>query len=243
MIITPEQFPDERRKDPKRRAEAVVFDALAESDHCGHALYEWGAPGRPHRTDYALWLESVARFAIEVKGGCYTLDGADWYLHTPNGQQAKPSPLRQADDAAIDLRNEINDKTGFWVFIIPVVVFPHMERNAAIESCARRTNVKVIWGTERLLADLEAAAQEVGIKHPPRASHIANEVRAVTDGGNAADKDDADDEPVDGDESAQSGNGAAAAAPPVEHLELSAAHITIHHVERLIVQQAPDCGF
>ena len=52
MITTPELFPDERRHDPKRRAEATVFDTLAECQRAGHALYEWGASDRPHRTDF-----------------------------------------------------------------------------------------------------------------------------------------------------------------------------------------------
>ncbi|MDE2813119.1 MAG: nuclease-related domain-containing protein [Gemmatimonadota bacterium] len=240
MLIIPELFPPERRHDPKRRAEAGVFDNFAGSPRRGHAIYEWGALGRPHCTDFALWLEDVARFAIEVKGGRYTYEvtTGQWYLHTPEGLVARPSPLRQADDSAIDLRNEINDKTGFRVFIIPVVVFPDMERNAAIESCAQRTNVKVVWGTGSLIADLEAAAQGVVINHPPRAKHIANEVRAVTHGAGAADGEAADKEVLGEEESARSGN--TAAGPAVEQLELTAAHITIHHVEQLIVQQATD---
>ena len=107
MIITPEQFPIERRNDPKRQAEAAVYDALAESDTSGHAIYEWGAPGRRHHTDFATWCENVGRFAIEVKGGQYSLDAEreQWYLHTPDGGlEAKSSPLQQADDSAMGLR-------------------------------------------------------------------------------------------------------------------------------------------
>ena len=234
MITTPEQFPQERRHDPKRQAEAAVFDALASSDRCGHALYEWGAPGRPHRTDFALWLESVGRFAIEVKGGQYTLDGDRWLLHTPDGGlDAKGSPLQQADDAAMDLRNEIYRNTGFKVFVVPVVVFPDMALDPAIERCAQRTNVRVIWGTERLLADLEAVARRIVVDHPPRANYIQNEVRAITVG--------ADRSTDSGHPRTDTASGAA-----VEQLELAGATITIHHVERLIVQQAPDpmpdCG-
>ena len=158
MITTPKEFPLERRADPKRRAEATVFDALAGSGASGHALYEWGAPGRPHRTDFALWLENTGRFAIEVKGGRYTLESAQWFLRTPHGLEAKSSPLRQADDAAMDLRNEIHRQTGFKVLIIPVVVFPDMTPDPVIEQHAARTNVKVVWGTEHLLADLETVA-------------------------------------------------------------------------------------
>ena len=239
MIITPEQFPIERRNDPKRRAEAAVFDVLAESDRCGHALYERGAPGRSRRTDFALWLENVGRFAIEVKGGDYAFDPEleQWMLHTPDGLEAKSSPLQQADDSAMGLRNQIYRQVGFKVFIIPVVVFPDMAPDAVIEQYAQSTNVRVIWGTEHLLADLEAVARRIVVDHPPRASYIKNEVRAVTVGAHAeSDRANGSRQPR-----------ADQAEPAVERMELhGAASITIHHVERLVVQQAPDpmpdCG-
>ena len=238
MITTPEQFPIERRDDPKRRAEAAVFDALLQSGASGHAIYEWGPPGRPRRTDFALWLENIGRFAIEVKGGVYSLDGADWFLHAPDGSlEAKSSPLAQADDAAMGLRNEIDRQAGFKVFIIPVVVFPDMAPDPVIEQYAQSTNVRVIWETEHLLADLEAVARRIVVDHPPRASYIKNEVRAVTVGAAAeSDKTTGSRQPR-----------ADQAEPAVERMELhGAASITIHHVERLIVQQAPDpmpdCG-
>ncbi len=248
MITTPEQFPQERRNDPKRRAEAIVFDTLAQSQRPGHALYEWSAPGRCHQTDFAVWLEGVGRFAIEVKGGTYTLrrDSDQWFLHTPDGGlQTRPSPLRQAADAALDLYNEIEEQTRYKLFVIPVVVFPDMAPDPVIDRYAGCTNVQVIWGTENLIADLAAIANRVGVNHPPKGSHIANEVRAVTVGSDAA-------------HGAPSGETRSKAdtAPPVEQLELSGVGaITIHHVEhftvqrveKVIVQQAPDtlpdCGF
>ena len=39
-------FPDHRRQDPKRRAEARVYDALANFERNGHALYEFRYRGR-----------------------------------------------------------------------------------------------------------------------------------------------------------------------------------------------------
>ena len=153
--------------------------------------------------------------------------------------------MRQADDAAIDLRNEIYRNTGYKAFIIPVVVFTDMDPDPVIEEYAQRTNVKVIWGAKHLLTDLETAARRVGIDRPPSAKHIRNEVQAVTVGASA-------DESACSDESRSD----AEAAPTFEQLDLSAAtiYITIHHleqfnpqhVERLIVQQPPDpmpnCG-
>ena len=137
----------------------------------------------------------------------------------------------------MDLRNEIHGQTGYKVFIIPVVVFPDMAPDPAIEEYAQRTNVVVVWGAEYLLTDLEAAARRVGVDHPPRANYIRNEVGAVTVGGDPG-------KPTGSGETRSE----AAAATPVEQLEVSGvAAITINHVERLIVQQAPDpmpdCGF
>ena len=249
MITQPQEFPEERRRDPKRRAEATVFDTLAECQRAGHVIYEWGAAGRPHRTDFALWLENTGRYAIEVKGGEYTLrpESDQWYLRTPDGDlQAKSSPLHQADDSAMDLRNEIHEQTGYKVFVIPVVVFPDMAPDPVIQKYAQRTNVQVIWGAEYLLTDLDAAARRVGIDHPPRASYIRNEVRAATVGGDCG-------------AATRSGKtrNKADAMPPMEQLEVSGATINItiynleqfspQHVEQVIVQQSPDpmpdCGF
>ena len=248
MIITPERFPQERRNDPKRQAEAAVFDTLANSQSAGHALYEWSAPGRPHQIDFPLWLEGIGRFAIEVKGGDYSMrpESDQWFLHAPDGGlKSRPSPLRQAADAAMDLYDEIEEQTGYKLFVIPVVVFTDMALDPVIDRYAGCTNVKVIWGAQNLLADLKAIASQVGVKHPPIANHIRKEVRAVTVGANA-------------DEGSRSGNtrNEAPAAPPVEQLEVSGVgtmiihnveRLIIQNVERLIVQQAPDptpdCGF
>ena len=250
MIITPEQFPEERRNDPKRQAEAAVFDALAQSQRAGHAHYEWSAPGRDHQTDFALWLEGIGRFAIEVKGGDYTLrpERDQWFLHTPGGgPKSKRSPLRQAADAAMDLHNEIQDKAGFWAFVIPVVLFTDMAPDPVIDRYAQCTNVKVIWGAQNLIADLEAIAGQVVANHPPKASHVQNEVQSVTVG-------------CDADQGDPSGEtrSAADAAPPaeIEQPEVSGVGaMIIHHVEQFIVQRVdkvivqqapdtlPDCGF
>ena len=41
MITQPDQFPPDRRADPRRLAEARVFDAIQASDRPGLAIYEW----------------------------------------------------------------------------------------------------------------------------------------------------------------------------------------------------------
>ena len=40
MITQPQEFPQERRHDPKHRAEGAVFDILADCQRAGHFIYE-----------------------------------------------------------------------------------------------------------------------------------------------------------------------------------------------------------
>ena len=82
ISILPEEFPRQRRDDPKRQAEARVFDALQALDMAGHALYEFRKGGK--QVDFALWLDRLARFASQVKGGPYEMDNTgQWFLAPP----------------------------------------------------------------------------------------------------------------------------------------------------------------
>ena len=73
MLTQPEQFPPDRRADPRRRAEARVFDAIQSSDRPGLAIYEWQRnPGSP-QLDFAIWTQGGGRFGLQVKGGQISL--------------------------------------------------------------------------------------------------------------------------------------------------------------------------
>ena len=92
MLLNMEQFPPDRRADPRRRAEARVFDAIQSSDRAGLAIYEWQRnPGSP-QLDFAIWTQGGGRFGLQVKGGQYSLENGKWYLETPGGREEKPSP-------------------------------------------------------------------------------------------------------------------------------------------------------
>ena len=59
-----EQFPEHHRQDPKRGAEARVFDALQKLGLDGDGLYEYRYRKEGKQVDYPLWLHSMARFAV-----------------------------------------------------------------------------------------------------------------------------------------------------------------------------------
>ena len=69
MRMYPRDFPPSRRKIPKRRAERQVYEALAGSDRRGFCYYEWRKGYGHIELDFAVWVEELGRFALQVKGG------------------------------------------------------------------------------------------------------------------------------------------------------------------------------
>ena len=93
-----------------------------------------------------------------------------------------PCPLTQTWDAAIAVRDAVHRVPGFKVFIIPVLLFPDTPQDRLIEERAPQRRVKVLFGSDDLVDRLLELADSVGVKHPPTADHIRNEVAAVTNG-------------------------------------------------------------
>ena len=69
METNSEQFPVERRSDPKRRTEDRVFDAIQDSDHAGFANHDGKPNSETPEVDFTISLPGVGDFFLEVKGG------------------------------------------------------------------------------------------------------------------------------------------------------------------------------
>ena len=177
-------FPDHRLRDPKRQAELAVYRDLEASMIPGVALY--GARPGPNgvEMDFALWLESIARFVLEVKGGRYFLDGGEWFLEGPGGAMLKSSPLMQAWDNAMALRNFLCERLGrrHKPFVISTVVFPDMEPDPDIEALTAGSKTHVLWGAGDIAGRLANIAAEVQVKFPPAALDIQRETALLLPG-------------------------------------------------------------
>ena len=75
-----------------------------------------------------------------------------------------------------------NSEAMVKVFIIPVLLLTDTPPNQTTEEWATQRRVKVLFGADDLVGRLLALADSVGVKHPPTADHIRNEVAAVTNG-------------------------------------------------------------
>ena len=185
MRMFPKEFPSSRRKMPKRRAERRVYEALANSNRRGFCYYEWHKGYERIELDFAVWIEGLGRFALQVKGGRYVLIDGEWYLKTRDGVKLIEScPLDETKLAALDWHDDIKElaETRYNPFVVPVLIFPDMEPDEAIERLARRKGVYVIWGTEHLMTDLEQIVGSRRVSDTLPAERIAGEVFAVTDG-------------------------------------------------------------
>ena len=152
MRMYPRDFPPDRRKDPKRRAERHVYEALAGCGRPGFVYYEWRKGYERIELDFAVWIEDLGRFALQVKGGHYLFVDGDWRLKKREGvQPIRTCPLDEAKLGALDLHDDIQERAciPYNPFVIPVLVFPDMtEPDEDIENLARRKGVYVIWGVE-----------------------------------------------------------------------------------------------
>ena len=185
MQMYPEEFPPHRRGDPLRRAEARVFAALQAIDRPGFAYYEWQRDKQHRQLDFALWIEGVGRFGLEVKGGWYVLIRGVWYLKNRRTGQLEPlsnCPLEQVSDATMSLYKEVTEQVGGSAFFTPTLLFPDLAWDPAIAARAERSHVHLIWGLEQPAERLPAIAAAAGVRYPPTAAEIRQEVAAVSDG-------------------------------------------------------------
>ena len=237
QMISP-GFPEERRQDPKRRAEARVFDALQALELVGCALYEFRYRHGGRQVDYALWVDGLGRFAGSVKGGQLMLDlTGQWYRRTPDGVlEPIPSPLKELVDSCIEMRNGIQEATGYKNFVAGLLFLPDMQADEALERVAREhEHLHIIFGLDSLKGDLERIAEREGFKYPPQPRFSENESTKVNElqiRGPAA----------LGENNREMQEGAPGPASELEgerQLTLGPANITIQHVETLVIQHGP----
>ena len=185
MRMYPREFPSGRRKKPKRQAERRVYEALAGSDRRGFCYYEWRQGYEHIELDFAVWIEGLDRFALQVKGGRYLLIDGEWRLKTRDGVKLIEScPLDETKLAALDWHDDIKElaETHYNPYVIPVLAFPDMDPDPAIKKLARRKGVYVIWGTEHLMIDLAEIIRSRRVSDTLSMERIGREVYAVTDG-------------------------------------------------------------
>ena len=181
MQVLPD-FPEHRLKNPMRQAELAVYLELQASEAEGMALYEVRAALTYPELDAVVWLIGVGRFGLQVKGGRYRIERGVLYLLMPDGTEHRVgSVLKECWDATLALHRWLQERIpdGRSPFMAPVVTFPDMAPDEAIEAWAVQAGVRVIWGSDHLVQRLIDMAATCRFFYPPTSAEAQEEVALV----------------------------------------------------------------
>ena len=181
MEVLPD-FPDHRLNDPLRQAELAVYRELAGSEAEGTALYEVRAALNYPELDAVVWLIAVGRYALQVKGGQHRIERGVLYLMMPDGTERRVgSILKECWDSTMALHRWLQERIpdGRSPFMVPVVIFPDMAPDEAIEAWAVQAGVRVLWGSHHLVERLIDMAKNCKFYYPPMDEEAREEVALV----------------------------------------------------------------
>ena len=145
-------FPTCREDTPKRQAEKHIYEAFKSCDFDGRVLYEVRPLPTAPQLDFAVWIVGVGIFGIQVKGGKYLIIDGQWFLITDRGRSLRESPVPGTWDAAMAIRDVVQEMFHQSIFVIPVLAMPNMEPNEDIEALAGSRNVAMHWELVGVLA-------------------------------------------------------------------------------------------
>ena len=213
MLIHP-PFPEPYLNDPMRAAELRVYQELARSEVPGQALYQVNAAPNAPELDILAGLEGVAYIGTGIKGGFYKRNNrGEWFLRNGLVWQKAPCPLDQTWLAAISVHDALARRLTLNIFVVPVLVFPDMDRDPAIDQAMANGKVSVLWGTNDLVDRMAEVARTRPINSPPTAGQIARVVEFFMPGLGTA----------------------SAPDPTPAAMELAGRQLIIHHVDTMNV--------
>ena len=178
MKINP-AFPPSRLKDPLRRAERDIYQAIEASAIPRRALYEVKVHRDAPQVDIVLWAEAIAVFTVEIKGGPYEIHSGELCLVNSAGRTPQLGLLAKVWDSAREISRFIEHKLGHGMYIVPVLGLPDMERNEDILDMAARRQVEVLFGKEDWVQRLVDLARCHTIRYRPTEATIEREVMAI----------------------------------------------------------------
>ena len=166
-MLTQPDFPSHRRRDPMRLAERQVYTEFMNSDRAGRVLYEVKTSRNTPELDFAVLLEDVAVYGVQVKGGQHAIHRSQWQRITDDGPVTIPCPMKVTWDAALQVRETVKRHLGRKVFVVAVLIFPDMEPDPDIELRAENDRVKILFGTDNLVERLVDLVADEEIFNPP----------------------------------------------------------------------------
>ena len=172
-------FPKCRLDNPQRRAERDIYTVLAETTRPGWALYEVKVARHAKQVDFLVWVEGVAVFVVQIKGGTYVLDKGELWLITRDGRELQDGLLAEVWDAAMEVQRFLKKILPWGSYMVPVLALPDMDEDEAIRDMAARRSVELLFGMSDWVEGLVALADGHPIRRRPTRRTINEEVEAV----------------------------------------------------------------
>ena len=148
-------------KRPLSSAEQEAWDVLRDSDRSGQAIFHPLVDPGPAEPSCVVFLAGVARFAIRLMPGQYSLVNGQWLCHDEaGGAGAVDDPLEEAWQAAAAVRTKLKRELGIGAYVIPVAMFPDMGEDEDILAATQGTKVRVLCGRGDLVRRLAGLPTE-----------------------------------------------------------------------------------
>ena len=178
-------FPTCREDTPKRQAEKQIYEAFKSCDFDGRVLYEVRPQSslRCHSSTSRCGLSASASSGSRPReAGTSSLTVSGTWSPTRAGS-GKESPIPGTWDAAMAIRDVVQEMFHQSIFVIPVLAMPNMEPNEEIEALAGSRNVAMHWGDPSQIVDhLVQLAIDRKVYITPTPASIAAQVQLVEPG-------------------------------------------------------------
>ena len=162
------------------RAQLEFLRMLEQSGRPGQALWHPQVAGGYPAPDCLVVMDKTCSFAITFLDGRWTVDHGDWWrsgdapANTP-----MENPLETAWQSSQGVREALKGQTGMGCYIIPVVNFIDMERDAGIQQAVHDRGVRILWGVQHSVDSLTDLLNEGQLQPHLEDSIIERQIAAL----------------------------------------------------------------
>ena len=209
---------------PEREDVLGEINALFEkSDLDGQVLWHPTLDEGDDVPEAVMFIKERIRLAITVVPGLYSVKNSRWKVHDSDGGIPIENPLERAWSAAAAVRSKLSAAVRVGIYVIPVVIFPHMDENPDIIDACRRRKVRLLWGMDDdLVETLDSLPEPREIQSQLSDEFIADEIAILLDGTKPS-------------RSTSSAKASPEGKQEGDGMDLSGHSVTMHHVDQVVI--------
>ena len=142
-------------------------------------LRHWRPGAKSPEPVFVTWLLNIGRVCLTVAYGRHFLQGGQWYVDTGSGPRITPSPLEEARDEALSIRETLQERLNRPITVAPALVLFDTDPDRRIERLARRGRILLLWDLEGCTGRLADAAAGYRLHQPLERWQALAEIAAL----------------------------------------------------------------